>query len=105
MGRSALNFYGRGILSVFGHFLGRGIFLLFLLFLLYAAEFFTGRFSVCWAWNLGGALRIFLFLGILKAWLVTVVFFAREALYSAWLGVGGGGCSADWGNENCGDCE
>lgn len=84
MGRSTLNFYGRGTLVGFRAFFGQGD--IFAFFALCSGVFHWAFFCVL-GMELGRSASHFFVLGILKAWLVTVVFFAREALFSA--GVGG----------------
>lgn len=90
-----------GELVGFRAFFGQGDIFAFFAFL---QRRFSWAFFCVLGMELGRSASYVFVLGILKAWLVTVVFLAREALFSAWLGVGGDVWS-DWGNENCGDCE
>lgn len=99
-------FRGRDIVG-FGALLGRDIFAFF--------AFMQRRFvmgvllfppSVCWGGMETWEERfIFFVLGILKAWLVTVVFSLAGAGGFTQLNLVWGGCLADCGNENDGGCE
>lgn len=112
-GWSALKFFVGGTSSVFGHFLGifwEGIFLLFLLFLLLCSgvsswAFFSFPLLCAGAWKRGRSALSFFVLGILKAWLVTVVISLAGAGGFTQFNLVWGGCLADCGNENDGGCE